>query len=288
VLPVSDPNASTMAQKVVQYQAVMQLAGNAPQLYNLPLLHRQIIETLGIKNAEKLVPTDDDQKPADPVTENMAIMNGKPVKAFIYQNHEAHIGVHMAAMKDPKLAAIMGQNPMAQQMQAAAMAHISEHLAFAYRGEIEKQLGAAMPSPEENLTPEVEVQLSMLVAKAAQQLLAKNSAEDAQMKVQQAQQDPLIQMQQMELQLKQDDNKRKAQKDMLDMAAKADQIRVEEERIASQERIAQAQLAAKQEADGVRMGIEIGKHKSDKVMQLRQQQQPQQPPVAQPTGTPKQ
>jgi len=288
VLPVSDPNASTMAQKVVQYQAVMQLAQGAPQLYNLPLLHRQIIETLGIKNAEKLVPTDDDQKPADPVTENMAIMNGKPVKAFIYQNHEAHIGVHMAAMKDPKLAAIMGQNPMAQQMQAAAMAHISEHLAFAYRGEIEKQLGAAMPSPEENLTPEVEVQLSMLVAKAAQQLLAKNSAEDAQMKVQQAQQDPLIQMQQMELQLKQDDNKRKTQKDMLDMAAKADQIRVEEERIASQERIAQAQLAAKQEADGVRMGIEIGKHKSDKVMQLRQQQQPQQQPVAQPKGTNKQ
>jgi hypothetical protein len=288
VLPVSDPNASTMAQKVVQYQAVMQLAQGAPQLYNLPLLHRQIIETLGIKNAEKLVPTDDDQKPADPVTENMAIMNGKPVKAFIYQNHEAHIGVHMAAMKDPKLAAIMGQNPMAQQMQAAAMAHISEHLAFAYRSEIEKQLGAAMPSPEENLTPEVEVQLSMLVAKAAQQLLAKNSAEDAQMKVQQAQQDPLIQMQQAELQLKQDDNKRKAQKDMLDMAAKADQIRVEEERIASQERIAQAQLAAKQEADGVRMGIEIGKHKSDKVMQLRQQQQPQQQPAVQPKGTPKQ
>jgi len=274
VLPVSDPNASTMAQKVVQYQAVMQLAQGAPQLYNLPLLHRQIIDTLGIKNAEKLVPTDDDQKPADPVTENMAIMNGKPVKAFIYQNHEAHIEVHMAAMKDPKLAAIMGQNPMAQQMQAAGMAHISEHLAFAYRGEIEKQLGAAMPSPEEHLTPEIEVQLSMLVARAAQQLLAKNSAEDAQMKVQQAQQDPLIQMQQMELQLKQEDNKRKVQKDMLDMSAKADQIRIEEERIASQERIAQAQLAAKQEADGVRLGIDIAKHKSDKVSQLRQPQQP--------------
>jgi len=261
VMPVSDPNASTMAQKVVQYQAVMQLAQGAPQLYNLPLLHRQVIETLGVKNAEKLVPLDDDQKPTDPVSENMNIMTGKPVKAFIYQNHEAHIGVHMAAMNDPKMAQLMGQNPMAQQMQAASMAHISEHVAFQYRKDIEKQLGADMPSMEEKLSPEVEVQLSSLVAQAADQLLKKNSAEAAQQKVQQAQQDTLIQMQQQELQMKaqamqqdfqidQMEAQRKAKKDLMDAAAKADEIRLKEEA-----------LRSKNEHDGARLGMETSKTK---------------------------
>ena len=286
VMPVSDPNASTMAQKVVQYQAVMQLAQGAPQLYNLPLLHRQVIETLGVKNAEKLVPLDDDQKPTDPVSENMNIMTGKPVKAFIYQNHEAHIGVHMAAMNDPKMAQLMGQNPMAQQMQAASMAHISEHVAFQYRKEIEKQLGADMPSMEEKLSPEVEVQLSSLVAQAADQLLKKNSAEVAQQKVQQAQQDPLIQMQQQELQMKaqamqqdfqidQMEAQRKAKKDLMDAAAKADEIRLKEEALRSKNEYDGARLGMEtsktkdaaqrqDEKDGMRIGMEVAKSKLER------------------------
>jgi hypothetical protein len=228
VIPVSDPNASTMSQRVVQYQAVMQLAQAAPQIYDLPFLHRQMIEILGIKNAEKIIPMPDDMKPVDPVSENMAVLNGKPVKAFMTQNHEAHLAVHMAAMKDPKLAAIMGQNPQAQAIQAAAMAHIMEHVAFQYRSEIEKQLGAPLPDPEEKLNPEVEVQLSALVAQAAQQLLQKNSAEAAQQQIQQQQQDPLIQMQQQELKIKEAEVERKAKKDAADAAAKADEIRIKE------------------------------------------------------------
>lgn len=246
VLPVSDPNAATMSQKVVQYQAVMQLAQGAPQIYDLPYLHRQMIEVLGVKNAGKIIPTPDDMKPVDPVSENMAIMVGKPVKAFIYQNHEAHIGVHMAAMKDPKIAAVIGQNPMAQQMQSAAMAHIAEHLAFAYRGQIEKQLGAPLPSPEEHLTPMVEVQLSVLVAQAAQQLLRQNQGETAQQQAQQQMQDPLIQMQQKELQIKEQEVQqkgqiaqaelsRKTQKDLMDSAAKADELKLKETALMVQE-----------------------------------------------------
>lgn len=263
VIPVSDPNASTMAQRVVQYQAVMQLAAGAPQLYNLPLLHRQIIETLGIKNADKLVPIEDDQKPTDPVSENMNIMTGKPVKAFSYQDHQAHLGVHMAAMKDPKLMQVMAQNPQAQAMQAAGMAHIMEHVAFQYKAEIEKQLGASLPSEDEKLSPEVETQLSTLVAQAAQQLLQKNQGEAAQQQIQQAQQDPLIQMQQQELQLKMQESQqnfqiqqgeleRKKQKDMLDAASKADELKLRE-----------LEITGRQEIDGTRLGIDISKSKAN-------------------------
>ncbi len=204
VLPVSDPNAATMAQKIVQYQAVMQLAQSAPQLYNLPLLHRQMIEVLGIKNANKLVPIEDDQKPTDPVQENMNLINGKPVKAFIEQDHEAHIAVHMAAMQDPKMAAMIGQNPMAQQIQAAAMAHINEHLAFAYRKQIEEQLGVALPTEEEeeNMDPAVAAKVAQMAAQAATRLLQKNQAEAAQQQAQAAAQDPVLQMQQRELAIK--------------------------------------------------------------------------------------
>ena len=204
VLPVSDPNAATMAQKIVQYQAVIQLAQGAPQLYNLPLLHRQMIEILGIKNANKLVPIEDDQKPTDPVQENMNMINGKPVKAFIEQDHEAHIAVHMAAMQDPKMAAMIGQNPMAQQIQAAAMAHINEHMAFEYRKQIELQLGVSLPTEEENenMDPAVAAKVAQMAAQAAQRLLQQNQAEAAQQQAQAAAQDPVIQMQQKEMALK--------------------------------------------------------------------------------------
>jgi hypothetical protein len=204
VLPVSDPNAATMAQKIVQYQAVIQLAQSAPQLYNLPLLHRQMIEVLGIKNANKLVPVEDDQKPTDPVQENMNLINGKPVKAFIEQDHEAHIAVHMSAMQDPKMAKLIGQNPMAQQIQAAAMAHINEHMAFEYRKQIELQLGVTLPTEEENenMDPAVAAKVAQLAAIAAQRLLQQNQAQASQEQAQQMAQDPVIQMQQQEMALK--------------------------------------------------------------------------------------
>lgn len=211
VIPVSDPNASTMAQRVVQYQAVLQLAQSAPTIYNLPMLHRQMIETLGVKNAEKLVPDVSEAKPLDPVSENMAILMGKPAKAFMYQDHEAHLQVHMAAMQDPKMAAVIGQNPNAQAIMAAANAHVMEHVAFQYRKEIEKQLGASLPPPPDflgdddeigHLPAEVEVQLSQLAAAAAERLLQKDVAEAQAQQAQQQAQDPLVQMQQMDLQIK--------------------------------------------------------------------------------------
>jgi hypothetical protein len=224
VIPVSDPNAATMSQKVVQYQAVFQLSQSAPQIYDLPYLHRQMIETLGVKNADKIVPIEDDMKPVDPVSENMAIINGKPVKAFMYQDHEAHIQVHMSAMQDPKLMAMIGQNPQAQAIQAAGAAHLMEHVAFQYRKEIEKQLGAVLPpmpeDGENHLPPEVEVQLSQLAAQAAARLLQKDQAEAQQQQAQQQAQDPLIQMQQQELQIKQGELERKSQKDQMDYELK--------------------------------------------------------------------
>ena len=259
VIPVSDPNAATMSQKVVQYQAVMQLAASAPQLYNMPLLHRQMIEVLGVKNANKLVPSAEDQKPTDPVSENMNILMGKPVKAFLYQDHAAHLAVHMAAMQDPKLAQIMGQNPQAQTIQAAAVAHIMEHTAYQYRKEIEKQLGATLPpyqdpnnmmQEEKMLPPEIEVQLSQLAAQAAHKLLQKDVAEAQQQQAQQQMQDPLVQMQQKELQIKEAEVQRKSKKDIMDAAAKADEIRLKEK---DQE--------ARHQAEGLRIGIDIGKSK---------------------------
>lgn len=202
VIPVSDPNSSTMAQRIMQYQAVMQMSAQAPQIYNLPELHRQMIEVLGVKNAAKLVPTEDDENPKDPITENMGFLKGEPTKAFMYQDHDAHIAVHTMFMKDPMIAQQMGQNPMAQQMMATIMAHISEHLAFSYRNKIEEQLGVPLPPPTEKLPEEIEVQLSRLTAVAAGQLLQLNMAAAQQVQAQQQMQDPLIQMQQAELQIK--------------------------------------------------------------------------------------
>ena len=253
VIPVSDPNASTMAQKIVQWQAVMQLAQQAPQLYNLPFLHRQMVETLGIKNASKLIPMADDQKPTDPVTENQNILIMKPVKAFQYQDHESHIAVHQAAMQDPKIIALLQNNPQAPQLQAIMMAHINEHAGFLYRQEIEKQMGMALPpqkmndmnEEESDMPPEVEFALSQKLAQAANQLLKQNKQQAAQQQAQQQAQDPIIQMQQQELQIKAQDQQRKQQKDQVDAQLKAKQLQIEEQRIQSQQRIAAGQMIAK-------------------------------------------
>jgi hypothetical protein len=286
VIPVSDPNAATMAQKVVQYQAVMQLAQGAPQLYDLPYLHRQMLEVLGIQNASKLVPLDDDQKPHDPISENMAILNGKPVKAFIYQDHEAHITVHQAAMQDPKIAQIVGQNPQAQALMAAAMAHIQEHLAFEYRKQIEEQAGVPYPAPDAEMDEETEIQVSRLAAAAAQQLLQKNQAQAAQQKAQQMQQDPLVQMQQQELQLKAQEIQIKQQKLVVDGATAKDKLDIERERIAVQERIAgmnvgakiatdKANLSAKEKEVGLRMGVDIAREMAQEARTTAQGSKPE-------------
>jgi hypothetical protein len=224
VIPVSDPNSSTMAQRIMQYQAVIQLAQAAPQIYNLPVLHRQMIEVLGIKNADKLVPVEDDMKPRDPVSENMAFLNGEPTKAFIYQDHDAHIAVHVSMMQDPLLMAQIGQNPLAQKMMAEIQAHISEHLAFAYRKKIEEQLGVPMPAPDTELPEDAEVMLSRLVAQAATQLLAQNKGQAQQQQAQQAAQDPLVQMQQAELQIKKQEADIKAFKAKSDAQFKAEEL----------------------------------------------------------------
>jgi hypothetical protein len=223
-----------MAQKIVQYQAVLQLAQGAPQLYNLPLLHRQMLDVLGIKNANKLIPMEEDQKPLDPVSENQNILMMKPVKAFQYQDHQAHITVHMSAMQDPKIMALLANNPMAQALQSAMMAHINEHLGFQYRSQIEKQMGVALPEPDKELPPAIEVQLSRLVAQASQQLLAMHKGDAAQQKATEQAQDPLVQIQQQELQIKQADLQRKQQKDAADSQAKMAQIETERQRIQTQ------------------------------------------------------
>ena len=282
VIPVSNPNASTTAQKIIQYQSVLQLSQQAPQLYNLPLLHRQMIEVLGIKNAEKLVPVEEDAVPVDPVQENQNLLTGKPVKAFIEQNHEAHIAVHMSAMQDPKIQQIVGQSPLAQQMQAAMMAHINEHVAFEYRRQIETQLGLPMPTEQDNkrMPEELASQIAQLAAQASQRLLQRDQAEASQQQAEQQQQDPVLQMQMQELQLKVKKLELEEKKLVTDAAAKADQLEIERERLRSQERIAGMQigakvegdkrsLSAKQQAEGVRMGIDIAKAKVQTAQQNR-------------------
>jgi len=224
VIPVSDPNSATMAQRIMQYQAVMQLAQQAPQIYDLPILHRQMIEVLGVKNAEKLVPTDDDMTPRDPVSENMAFLNGKPTKAFIYQDHDAHIAVHTSMMQDPLIMAQVGQNPQAQKMMAEIQAHLSEHLAFAYRKKVEEQLGVPLPPPDEQMPEEAEVMLSRLVAQGAQQVLAASKGQVANQQAQQMQQDPVMQLQQAELQIKKQEADTKALKVKGDLQLKAEEL----------------------------------------------------------------
>jgi hypothetical protein len=249
VIPVSDPNASTMAQKVVQYQAALQLAQGAPDIYDLPLLHRQMLEVLGIKEVDKIVPLEDDFKPQDPVAENMNILNSKPVKAFLYQDHEAHMQVHMNMAQDPKILQLVGQSPNAQAIQAAMQAHIAEHLAFQYRIEIEKMLGVPLPPEDEPLPEDIEVELSRAVAMASDKLLQKDQAETQQQQAQQQAQDPILQLQQAEFQLKQAEFEHKKAMDQAELAlkAQAEQAKNEREtkRIDTQAEIAGAQLAVK-------------------------------------------
>ena len=252
VIPVSDPNASTMSQKVVQYQAVMQMAGANPQIYDQVELNRQMLEVLGIKNIGKLIPNSEDQKPKDPVSENMAILNGKPVKAFIYQDHEAHIQVHMSLSQDPKVAKLLGQDPQAQVKAAAGMAHINEHIAFQYRKEIEEQLGVPLPDRDKELSADMEIEVSRMMAAAAQKLLKKDQAEVAQQQAQQAQQDPIVQMQQQELQLrakeveiKGKEVELKEKKIMIDAAAQADKLELDKAKVESEQQLAGLQIGAK-------------------------------------------
>jgi hypothetical protein len=292
VIPVSDPNAATMSQKVVQYQAVMQMAQQYPQIYDLPELNKQMLEVLGIKNIGKLIPSADDQKPKDPVSENMAIINGKPVKAFIYQDHQAHIAVHMAAMQDPKIQQMVGQNPQAGAIQAAAMAHINEHVAFEYRKQLEEQLGVPLPKPDETLPEDVEYELSKVMAEAAKKLAAKSASEVQQQQAQQQQQDPIIQMQQQELQLKAQDLQIKQQKTQADIQVEQARLELDKMRIESQERIAGAQLGAnammenkqleaKQLLEGTKIGVEAVSQQQERSIREKQmdlqrnQQKPQ-------------
>jgi len=277
VIPVSDPNATTMAQKVVQYQAALQLAQTAPQLYDLPILHRQMLDVLGIKNYQKLVPIDDDMKPRDPVTENMNILKSKPVKAFLYQDHQAHITVHMAAAKDPHIQELIGQDPQLQQKVMGAMsAHIAEHLGMEYRKRLEQAMGQPLPAYEDDddevmMSPEMEVKVSQLAAQAGQQLLQQHQQEAQQAKNAEAAADPLLQLQQQELQIKQGELQRKSQKDMQDMQAKMAQIQVELKRIEAQQETEGAKVAAQAHnnamqrdhqhmSEGFRTAAEVTKH----------------------------
>ena len=259
VIPVSDPNSSTMAQRIMQYQAVIQLASQAPQIYNLPNLHRQMIEVLGIKNADKLVPVDDDQTPRDPVSENMAFLNGKPTQAFIYQDHDAHIAAHTSFMQDPMIAQTIGQNPMAQKIQAAAMSHIAEHLAFQYRRKIEEQIGVPLPPPDQKLPEDIEVQVSRLVADGAKQLLQANQAQAQQAQAQQQAQDPMVQMQQQELQIKQMDAQAKAQKYQSDAQIAQARLNIESQRIANQKEMDMARIASQEKQANQKVQVDIFK-----------------------------
>ena len=285
VIPVSDPNSATMAQRIMQYQAVIQLAQGAPQIYNLPQLHRQMIEVLGIKNADKLVPIDEDQTPRDPVSENMSFLTGKPTKAFIHQDHDAHIAVHTSMMQDPLIMGQIGQSPMAQQMQGAIMAHIAEHLAFQYRQKVQEQLGATLPAPDAQLDNNVEVQVSKLVAQAATQLLAMDKAKAAQQQAMQQAQDPIIQMQQAELQIKKQEADIKALKVKGDLQLKAEELSLKAQESAArvgedpamaamrlQQEIAQAQEMHGLEMAAKRMELQQAQAQQQQAMQQQQAQ----------------
>jgi hypothetical protein len=276
VVPVSNPNSSTMAQKVVQYQTVMQLAQASPQIYDMPELHKQMLETIGIENVGKIIPSEDEQKPQDPVFENMNLLNGKPVKAFMYQDHESHIKVHMNAMQDPYIQQILQNNPAAPNMDAAAQAHIAEHLAFLYRAKLEEQLGVALPDTEEKLPEGIEVQLSKLVADASEQLLQQNQQRMAQEQALEKAQDPVIQMQQAELELKYAELERKSNKDKTDAEIKGAEVGLDAARIRSEEKKAMAKLLAeavkddeeqkvKQIIEGAKLGADVAKHANGKM-----------------------
>jgi len=282
VIPVSDPNSSTMAQRVVQYQAVLQMAQSAPQIYDLPQLHRQMIEVLGVKNADKLVPTQDDLKPTDPVSENMDALNGKPLKAFIYQDHDAHITTHQAFMQDPMVAQMIGQNPQGQAIMAALQAHLAQHLGFKYRKQMEEKLGAPLPAPNEELPENIEVTLAQLMAKAGTQLTQAHQQQAAQTQAQQQAQDPVFQLQQQELALKQQEIQRKAQKDAADIQLRQaeQQRKVQKDQVdaaldVEQLKLDKQELSIEAQKEGVKIAIDKqnNKEKLDlELMRLIEQQ----------------
>jgi hypothetical protein len=280
VIPVSDPNAATMSQRVVQYQAVIQMAQMAPDIYDLPQLHRRMLEVLGIKNAEKLVPLEEDQKPTDPVSENQNVLKGKPLKAFMYQDHQSHIQVHMLLLQDPIIQQFIGQNPRAPAIQAALTAHVAEHVGYMMRQKIEQQLGMPLPPEDEKLPPNVEIALSGMMAQAAQQVLMQDQAKAAQMQAQQQAQDPVVQMQLQELQIKQGELELKKQKLMMDAAAASDKQELEEQKVSGQLQLesmrvgaqikeSQAKQQFEQERAGVQMGAEIAKNQKQMDLQAR-------------------
>ena len=270
IIPVSDPNAGTMSQRIMQYQAALQLAAQAPEMYDMPLLHRQMLDVLGIQDADQIVPTEKDMKPTDPVSENMDIINSKPVKAFIYQDHEAHIQTHMALTKDPQVMEVMGKSPNAQKAIAEMSAHVQEHLAFQYRLEIEKELGVELPTPEESLPEDIEFRISRLVAPAAAQLSGKSQKEQQMKQAEEQLKDPVIQMQMQELKIKEQDVQRKAQADMakiqLDMQKLEQNRKIKTAEIGakiaetnSKEELESAKIASEEQIEGVKLGIEIAK-----------------------------
>jgi len=256
VIPVSDPNSSTMAQRVVQYQAVLQMSQTAPQIYDLPQLHRQMIEVLGIKNADKLVPVKDDIKPTDPVSENMNVLVGKPIKAFISQDHAAHIATHQSFMQDPQIAAFIGQNPAAQQITGALMAHIAEHIAFSYRQQVENALGAPLPAPNAELPEEIEVKLASMIAEAAQQNTQQKQAQAAQQAAAQQAQDPIIQMQNKELEIKAAEQQRKSQKDQADAQIAAARLALDDKKAQNSATLEAARIAAMTEQANARQDLD--------------------------------
>ena len=281
VIPVSDPNAATMSQRVVQYQAVIQMAQMAPQIYDLPQLHRSMLDVLGIKNAEKLVPLPDDQKPTDPISENQAVLKGKPLKAFMYQDHQAHISVHMSMLQNPAIMQIIGQNPMAQQMVASMQAHMAEHAGYMYRQKVEQQLGMPMPPEDEKLPPQLELALSTMMAQAANQVLMQDQAQAAQMQAQQQAQDPVLQMQQQELAIRQAEvqikaKKQQAEEDMatvkfgLDKEKIGGQLKLEAMKIGAQIESDKHKLANAEQQVGLKAGIDMAKSKEQMDLQRRQ------------------
>jgi len=280
IIPVSDPNAATMSQRVVQYQAVIQMAQMAPEIYDLPQLHRRMLEVLGIKSPDKLIPLPDDEKPKDPVSENMAMLRCEPMKAFMHQDHDAHINVHMSMINDPQIQQLVGQNPKAPMMQAAMMAHIAEHVGYAYRAKIEQQLGMPLPPEDEKLPPEIELALSTMMAQAANQVLQQSQAQAAQQQAQQQAQDPVIQMQQQELQIKQQEVQIKAQKAQADAQLAQARLMLDQKKVSGEQQLAglkvgaqikdsQAKQAAQQEQEGLRLGIDVAKHRAEMQNQTR-------------------
>jgi hypothetical protein len=266
IIPVSDPNAATLSQRVVQYQAVIQLAQTAPQVYDIPALHRQMLEVLGIKNAAKLVPMEDDEKPKDPITENMNALKGKPLKAFMYQDHEAHITVHNNMMQDPKVAQMIAQNPQAQLITAALQAHIAEHLGFLYRRQVQEAVGTPLPSPDENIPKDMEVQISKMVAEGSQIVLAQNQQAAAQQQAMQNAQDPILQAEMQKLQIQQAEVQRKAQRDMAELQLAQQRLMLDQQKAQNTAQIESARIAAQvqkdqseQEIEGLKLGIDLSR-----------------------------